>query len=160
MEFNQKKVSIRSVVSMKSFSNIDLSTLVKRKIPSENNNFTYSLLPIYFFSRAIGLLPFSIIRDSSGRVREARLSVFDCLWFIISISGYLFLAWFCYQKTVVSYDPNESFVLNIGDNMLLIFGLLYGAIIITMDLGNRNKLVEILKNFTAFDDAVSIHKSS
>lgn len=121
LQFNQKNVSVISAVSMLPPSNIDLPpTLIRRIVPSKKINFAYSLLPIYYFSRAIGLLPFSIIRDANGKVQKTRVSAFDFFWFVTSICLYLFLASFCYRTMETPKNPNESLILIIGDNLLMV----------------------------------------
>lgn len=158
-QFNPKSVSIISAVTLSGHSPNIASVWAKRKVRSKENNIAYSLIPIYILSRTIGLVPFSIIRDSIGRVQEARVSLFDFCWFVISVLLYLVASFFCYQNLCLiiklPQDPNTSIILTIGDHLLIIFGLIYGAIIIAMDMYNRRRLVEILKKITVFDEEVS-----
>lgn len=117
-------------------------------------SFAYSFRPIHYFSRAFGLLPFSVALDSNGNIQKARVSLFDALWFVISISLYLIMAFICYQNIKLPQDQNVSYILATGDAMFLIAGLIYGAIIITIDMFNRFRIIDILRMFTAFDSEV------
>lgn len=157
MQLNRKNISIVSPMAIEAPLNIDLSALGQsKKNPSKKYNFIYGLLPVYFFSRAIGLLPFSIVCNSNGKVQCARVRAFDFIWFIFSIGIYIFMAAFIYQSMEIPKDPNESVILIIGDNLLLISGFVSGVIFILIDMFNRNRLVGILKNLTVFDDEVRI----
>lgn len=135
-------------------SNISTNSIVLNEVRSNNINFAYSFRPIYFFSRAFGLLPFSLIFDSNGDIQKARVSIFDGLWFKVSVSLYLLMAFICYQNIELLQDQNQSPILVIGDALFLIFGLIYDAVSIVFDMLNRNKLVDILKMLTAFDNEV------
>lgn len=130
--------------------------VVKKNSRSRAINFSTSLLPAYFFSRVIGLIPFSIVRDSNGDAHTARINLFDLLWFIFSILLYLFLAFYRYSYMDIPQDASKSYILVIGDSLLLIFGIIYGALMIVMDMFNRNRLVDILKKFTIFDKEVNL----
>ena len=155
MQFNRKNISIVSPMAIESPFNIDLPALAQnKKNPSKKYNLIYGLLPVYFFSRAIGLLPFSIVCNSTGKVQCARVRAFDFIWFVFSIGLYISMALFIYQAMVIPKDPNESVILIIGDNLLLISGLASAVIFILIDMFNRNRLVGILKNLTVFDDEV------
>lgn len=151
-----KSISVISTLATGSASNINLPGMSQRKMQPRKYNLTNCFVIIYLFSRAIGLLPFSVVRDSNGRVQRAKVSLLDFIWFAISIGLNLFMAFYCYQTTEVPQDPNESVILIIGDNMLLIVGLLLGAFSILIDMFNRGRLVNIVKRFSAFDDEVNI----
>lgn len=117
-------------------------------------SFEYCLRPIYFISRASGLLPFSITRDSNGTVHAPRINIFDFVFFIVSISWYLFLTFNSFRDIQIWPSLNKSHVLTVSNYSLLIMGLTFGALTITMDMSNRNRLVDILKKFIIFDQNV------
>lgn len=61
-------------------SNHHLNT-INRQASWSNDTFAHCFRPIYIFSRAFGLMPFSIICQSNGGVRESKVTKFDALWF-------------------------------------------------------------------------------
>lgn len=133
---------------------IDSDAFLRNRPHVKGNDFSYGLRPIYYFSRAVGLLPFSFIRNSHGEIQEARVTLTDCLWFVISICLYLFMAYICYEGVELPRDPNQSFILIIGDSVLIILGLAYSAVAVAVDMFNRSKIVSVLKNLTEFDREV------
>lgn len=132
MELGRKSTIKVSTVKMSHSAELDQS--LKKNIPLKKMTFSYSLRPIYYFSRIFGLLPFTIVYDTNGDVYEARVTCFDILWFIISVCLYLLLALFSYTNIQLPEGPNVSPILVLGDYVLLITGLLYGAIIIVFDM--------------------------
>lgn len=118
-------------------------------------NFEYCLRPIYFISRVSGLLPFSVARDSNGIIHAPRINAFDFVFFIVSISWYLFLTFVSFREIQFWPNLNKSQVLTVSNYSLLIVTLIFGALTITMDLFNRAKLIDILKKFITFDQNVS-----
>lgn len=126
----------------------------------KKRNFAYAFLPIYYFSRIFGLMPFTIIYNSRGEIQAPQVRRFDAFWFGISISIYVLAAFTNFQTSVQTMQLPEkmkiiSFALYFGHYMLLIEGLLVGAIAIGLDMYTRHKLVAILKAFIAFDNEVS-----
>lgn len=117
-------------------------------------NFEYCIRPIYYMSRLCGLLPFSIARNSNGEIQAPRVKIFDFLFFTLSIIWYLFLT--CNSFHDIQYWPNlnKSQVLTVSNYSLLIMGLIFGGLTITMDMFNRSRLVDILKKFIKFDQNV------
>lgn len=136
-------------------SNIDLKFVKKKAFPKETD-FVKSIRPIYYFSRVFGFLPFSIEFDSKGEVQNARISAFDFLWFVIVIGFHLVLAFICLQKQdSPKFNLNLSYILFLGDYILIILGLIYGAEARLMDMCNRSKFVRIVRQFDDFDKEVS-----
>lgn len=133
----------------------DLSAMAKKVFYSGKINFAYTIRPIYHISRIVGLFPFTIVHDLNGDVQEAQVNLLDFLWFKISICMYLLMAYYYCDGLEWSATPHVSFVLTIGDNLLMIFGMLYGAIVVIADMCNRSRLICILKQFTIFDKEVS-----
>lgn len=153
MEFGPKN-SVR-ITSVKTIHSTEPDQSTRSNIPSTKFNFAYSLLPLYYFSRVFGLLPFTILYDTNGDVRGARVTLFDIFWFIISVCIFLSLAVFSYSIINLPDGPNESPTLILGDYILLIVGLFYGAAIIVYDMCNRLRLIDIIKKFTIFDKEVN-----
>ena len=122
----------------------------------KKRDFAYSFLPIYYFSRLFGLMPYSIVYDSIGEIQTPRVRTIDGIWFIISICIYVLAAFTNFQSIT---SPKEmtmvSDALYFGHYMLLIEGLLVSAVSIGFDMHNRYKLVTILKAFICFDKEVS-----
>lgn len=124
------------------------------KVKSNEINFALSLRPVYRFSRAFGLMPFTIILDEKLNFKEVRVRPLDVAWFIISIILCLVMAIVYYQTTELPTDQNVSSILVIGDAMLIIIGLFYTSSIIIMDMLNRFKIIGILKMLNNFDNKV------
>lgn len=152
---NRKKTSTISTIKMvQPFDN--RTEIVEEEVHSEGKaDFVYSFKPIYYFSRVCGLMPFSIIYDSSHKIHKIKVCAFDVLWFVISIYLYLYVAFISYKE--MTYPKSRNMPKNImilGDSFILIFVLLFGAMNIIIDMCNRVKLSEILRMFTAFDKEV------
>lgn len=144
------------VIKMVHCSNRSQFKIDEKKINSKNVNFVFSIRPVYHFSRACGLMPFSIIENSNGEVQEPRISVFDGLWFTISLCMQSAMAYIFYQNAKITMDPNtKSYFLVLGDYMLYIIVMIYGILVRGMDLFNRFKLIDIMKKFNTFDKEAS-----
>lgn len=128
---------------------------VNEKSVKSELNFAYSFRPIYYFSRVFGLMPFSVKYDSNGQPQMPRVGILDSLWFVTTICVYLSMAYISYQQMTLPQDPNAPKVLVFSEYLLQILGLVYGALIIGMDLCNRFKLVDVLKQLTTFDKEAS-----
>lgn len=124
---------------------------------AKKNNFFYSFRPIYYFSRAFGFMPFSIVCDSNGGIQGPVVRSVDIFWFIFWILLYLFSAVLSFKSAQYpqNTDHTESGILIGADYFILISGLIFGALIIVMDMCNRFKLVGILKNIKTFDEEAS-----
>lgn len=138
-------------------SNVELVSHKKRAHRSHRLNFVTSLWPFYLFSRSLGLLPFSVKFDANGEIKKARVSVFDLLWFGLAISFYLSLAFFYFGSfNEQQISTSTSYILFLGDSLFNLNGLLYGVVIIIMDMCNRHKLVDILKRLSFFEKEASL----
>lgn len=115
-------------------------------------NLRHGFQPIYYFSRSIGLWPFTITYNSNGSVKEARVHLFDSFWFLISISLYL-TAIFYINKRIEAKDESTYLFVNSISNILLHS---VGAIGIVLDMYNRKSLVNILEKFSIFDREVGL----
>lgn len=119
------------------------------------NHFIQSISPIYYFSRSVGLMPFTIVHDKNEKVLAARVTVFDFAWFVISVCMHLgFLIFWC-QNMDVSENESGSHVLPIGEATALIIWLIYSVFCVAVDMYNRHRLVDIMRKFIVFDKDVS-----
>lgn len=143
---------------MKNFKQIGSSinaavNMVKRSDNNEKNiNYLYSFRPIYYFSRFFGLMPFSIIYDSSGEVQRPIITIFDGLWFVISMCSYSFAVFLSIRLKIMK-QPSPTFVTILG-NTFIMMTILYGVLAVAIDMCNRYKFIEIVKKFTGFDKEV------
>lgn len=138
-----------------------VTVVVKSSNSSANNDreqkikVAYGFQPIYIVSRLFGLMPYSIICKPNGEVKEARVKIFDLIWFIISICMCFAFALITFQNLKLPENKNESIILRIGDDLILIVGLLLGCVMIIIDMCNRFKLINILRQFEIFDKEVN-----
>lgn len=155
-QLNHKSVSTIPAIKMVRPSPADRFKDLEKKDHSKEPNFVYSFRPVYYFSRMLGLMPFSIICNSKNEAQKPKVRAFDSLWFVVSICLYCLMAFVSYETRKHSRNSANisSNVLILGDSFHLITGLLFGALLIAMDMCNRNKLVAILRKFTVFDREV------
>lgn len=117
-------------------------------------DFAYSFLPVYYFSRVLGLLPYSFMCDSEGELQAPQVDLIDGIWFLLSMFIYVLAAFTNYQMIKMPKQIAISSPLYFGHYTLLIQGLLICAISIAMDMFNRKKFVTVLKTFIDFDKEV------
>lgn len=137
-------------------SNIDMLPPKKSTFHSKKLNFASSMWPIYYFCRIFGLLPFSVKFDTNGEVQRVRVSAFDVSWFAITICFYLILAVLYVQRIVIHQDPSASHILFFGDSIFNLIGLMFGPLMIILDMCNRFKIIFILKGFSTFGKEVIV----
>lgn len=119
-------------------------------------NYEHGFCPVYNFSRAVGLWPFSIRHNSKGEIQSARISRVDGVWFLISICFHLHAIFYFYLNMVDLKDSNKSILtFSILFDLFKMKSLLIGAVGIILDMLNRNKLASILGKFIIFDNEVS-----
>lgn len=114
----------------------------------------YTFRPVYYFSRIFGFLSFSIAYNSDGSIQGPKVRAFDITWFILAISLYVLSAFMHFRS--IDYLKNQSFIMIDGDFLLLKLSLVSCILVIVMDMCNRVKLVDIVKNFNSFDEKVSL----
>lgn len=124
----------------------------KRDYSTKLCDIVFSYKPIYYCSRMFGLLPFSLEYDANGEIKAPKVSKFDAVWFVSSIAIYLMFANVIPMH--IQKGPPAP-ILIMGYKLLLMFGLIYGAIIIVENMFSRFKFVKILKMFTGFDREAS-----
>lgn len=125
-------------------------------------NFEDSFRPLYYFSRFIGLWPFSFRHNTNGIIENARIGRLDGAWFLISLCCHLLAAyfWYIYIHIIYLEDADAD-----ADVTIYIFSMLYmllrmkyiliGAAGIILDMVHRHRLADILRKFIIFDNEVS-----
>lgn len=109
----------------------------------------HSFQPIYYFSRAIGLWPFSITNNSNGTIK-ARIHLLDSLWFIVSICLYFTALFYTYEQ--IKNIPTPLIVLLFS--MSHIPTILFGPASIVLDMFNRDRLANIFNKCIVLDKEV------
>ena len=120
--------------------------------PKENQ---HGFQPIYYFSRFVGLWPFTITYKLDRSIKTARIYLFDSFWFFISICLYLTALFYTYKDFQYTENTEENYL--IASLMTLtsdVLPLLLGCVGIVLDMFNRNRLVNIIKMFVIFDKEV------
>lgn len=118
--------------------------------------FLYGFRPIYYFSRAFGMLPFSIVSNSSGELEGPRVSKFDGAWCMISMCIYASLVYsIIYGMEIPQNSSISATILLFGDNFLLIANFIFGILMIGVDMSNRYKFVNLMKKLVLFDNQVT-----
>lgn len=129
----------------------DGNNSVHRETSSKQPDFIYSFRPFYYFCRILGLMPFSIVYDSRKNTGKPKVFWFDGLWFAVSMCLYLSMTFISYRNLKIPQYSNASYILIIGDSFHKLSGLIFGALIIGMDMCNRFKLLKIWRKFIIFD---------
>lgn len=125
----------------------------ERKKHQNPLNFFYCIQSVYFVSRLFGFTPFSFKLNSKSEVIGYEVKPFDLVWFVISLFNYTAMAYLSWT-TVLIPQLDVSYVLVIGNQLILVMGLLFGAFSVAFDMYNRQRLVDITRNFNAFDKKV------
>lgn len=129
--------------------------LFKNTVKAQPRKLQHGFQPIYYFSRSIGLYPFTLVYNSNGSIKGARVHLFDSFWFLISIGLFLIALFFTYERVMHIHALN----LNLSDMMYFLSQippLLFGSVGIVLNTLNRNKLTNILEKFIIFDNEVSL----
>lgn len=120
-------------------------------------NFAYGFRPIYYFCRAFGLMPFTLIFNSNGTIDGYKIEVIDILWFMISIAINSIMTFMISGSTQYLHEvKSTSFILEAGDHVLLLLSAIFDVILLGMDMCVCFKLVEIVKKINSFDDEVRV----
>lgn len=129
----------------------------ERRARSKETMFT-GFQPIFRICRVFGLLPFSIVFNLNAEIESCKVKRVDCVWFAISICVYLPLVIFNYHVLCLNIDKhqrNATFVLIMGNYLLQLFTLISTALFFIVNMYNRDKFVDILKNLEHFDKEAS-----
>lgn len=120
-------------------------------------NYFDCIKPVYVASRIFGFLPFTINHDSRGEVMKASISVFDAVWLIVSITANLTGIYYVLSHSLKQlFAIKESPILFDICRAIAVSGFVLTIISICLDMINRNRLIEIIKDFTKFDKQVKI----
>lgn len=125
-----------------------------KKSFSRQMDFWDGFKPIYYFSRVFGLLPFSIRRDTNGEIQEPKVKKIDGLWFLLTIVVLLRASHFSHRYISAFNSSSQMYVSVLLDNFHLVLSLIFGAVMIALDMLNRFKLVKLWKLFIIFDKEV------
>lgn len=128
-----------------------------QQAPVRKLNFAYTFRPIYLVSRVFGLMPFSIVYYPNGDIHKPRISKFDGVWSVLSLSIYVY-GIFSTLSYTNEYSANlrfQSKILNICYTLTIGLGLGFCISSIILDMGNRFKLIGIIKKFDIFDKEAS-----
>lgn len=87
---------------------------VENDVVEEEFCFHYAFKPLYVVSRLIGLMPFSIVRGANGNILACKVTVFDFIWFFITIIWYFVLAADANKNLRPPPNPNQSLMINLG----------------------------------------------
>lgn len=79
------------------------------KAQVENVCFSYGFQPIYYFSRAIGLMPYSVVyNNSNGEIQAHRIYIRDGLWLVVSLCVYISVILHVFRDMKLPQDPNST----------------------------------------------------
>lgn len=121
-------------------------------------HFAHVFRPIYCFARICGFMPFSIRHSNSPNEQFVpRASLCDVVWFGISMCFYLTMIvnTFC-ENVVLPHESNAQLnAIGLGNYLLCLMILSFSIFALIIDVCNRFKLVNILNDFTVFDQEVS-----
>lgn len=135
-----------------------VSIIAPESTNSKKSNFSYGFRPIYYFSRIFGYMPFKVVHDSNGLIKGARTRLFDILWTMFSIGLHLFGAvHFFVTAGCTTENFDKSIILANGTKGLTVLRRLFNCLCLGMDIYNRFRLIDILKELNSFDEeAMSI----
>lgn len=125
---------------------------------ASKQNFTYSrsYRPIYIVSRVLGLMPFSIVIDSSGVILRPAVYTLDALWFLISTIVYICIMYFSFEYfySEDNFKPISAISL-VGNSCIYGINLILCLLAIVFDMLFRFKFVDVFKKFDTFDKEAS-----
>lgn len=156
-KFNIKKNKIISVIGVDTSSAESQHKIGEKDDHSKKVSFIHGLRPIYYFSRVLGLMPFSIIYDSNEKIKGPNISKLDGLWFVIQISLHLSMIYLINFNIRVAKQRNKtsSSTITTSDSLLLLSELFFGMVIMCINMCNRFKIIDVLNKFTIFDSKAS-----
>lgn len=141
-----------AVIMVKPLENNVENSIEKEIQRKRNIDFLYCFRPIYYFSRIFGSMPFSIIHDSNGDVKKSRITIFDGFWFVISICIYSAAVFLIFDSKIMD-QASPTFVTILG-NTFIMMNITHGVLSVPIEMCNRFKFIEIVKNFVIFDKDV------
>lgn len=121
-----------------------------RKLRKMEINFYDAIRPAIIVSRIFALLPYTI----SGNIERATVGVFNAIYCVVSIAVILAFSFL----VLFSSDTNfyqDSATLFVTDWLFAIYALIMWLVLVVLDMLNRNRLVEVIKEIVNFDNNVS-----
>lgn len=132
----------------------NLPDFMETKNQTISLNFYHVVQPIYYASRIFGFLPFSFKFNAKSEVSGCKVKIVDYIWFLFSLCNYISWAYLCWFSLSV---PNieHSYVLFVGNHVVVVFGLVCGVFDAIFDIFNRNRLTDIIMKINTFDKEVN-----
>lgn len=114
---------------------------------------------VYYYSRCLGQWPFTIAYNANESIEKAHVNVFDWLWLFTAICLYVASA-FCVYNYNFNYATSDAddFYVHFIITLSEVPSISLRAVGIVLNMLNRNRLVDILKNFVIFDRKVGFEK--
>ena len=118
----------------------------------------YNLRPIYIVSRIFGQMPFSIAYHSNGEIDRPVVKLLDAVWFMISMSVFVFLLVHFFTFAKANINPNVmSEITLVGIYFTNEISNTLGLLAIILDMCFRFKLVDMFKRIAIFDKKASLN---
>lgn len=117
-------------------------------------NFYHLVQPNHYASRIFGFVPFSFKFNTKHEVSGCKVKIRDFIWFLVSLFIYISLA-FLGLYTLSVPNIEHSYILFVGNHVVVIFGLICGVFDIIFDMFNRNRLTDIILKINSFDKKVN-----
>lgn len=145
---------------IKASKSVDYSSdaMLKQNIKRPQVNPLYCVKPIYYISRVFGMLPFTIVCTPTGEIDRPKVGPFDFVWFVISLLFHSILTYVTCTILLVPARWHPLYILLCGNRWLLVLGNMLGVSQVILDMWNRKRFVNILKQLNAFDNEVGLHR--
>lgn len=122
---------------------------VKTIDPSAELNIYKIARPIYIISRLGGMLPFKY--NDNGESEHAVVTIFDKIWFVISLGRYGVLSYLCVALSLNDYMNESSAFLYAASNFILFLGLIHGIFSICKNMIQRELIWRCLHDLNVCD---------
>lgn len=136
---------------MEPLANTDIA--LKRKL-----NFEHAFRSLYCLSRFAGRWSFSIIHDSNGSIRRARIGPFNILWAILiiclNLASLLDLYWTLKVEQEMEEENHAIRIRFAVSAACQISSSLSTIIQISLDMIISERFADILRKFNTFDNEV------
>lgn len=116
-------------------------------------NFLYGFRPTIYLARAVGFMPFSVIKNNIKNLEVVKVTKCDLLWFAFTIFLCSFIL-FLRVKNSMAHLNMPLNIMTLGDIIISIIAVASGILMIILDMCNRFKFVQIINSFTKFDAEV------
>lgn len=122
-------------------------------------NFYDHIKPVIIASRIFGFFPFIVRFGPNGNIEAAKIRLVDVIWFIVFLFINLTSSYFVLTASPNYASTAESTVLHLSDWFFDIYGVIVLLILVSLDMFNRNRLVNVLNDILMFDQKVRRTKS-